>query len=193
MRPPFLERYGLTAANGVTAVRAVLVPFIIVALIDHDYRHAFWLTVIAGASDMVDGVIARTFGHKSVIGAYLDPIADKLLIGGLFVVLTLQGHLPIWLVALAVARDAAIVVTVAAFTRSGDLSRGMKPLFISKVNTFVQLVLLMVTLGDLAFAGDWALARDAFVYGAAATTVASWLAYYLQALRVLKARDKAKA
>src|SRR6185295_9327121 len=109
LRPRFLERYGLTPANGVTAVRAILVPFIILALLEHDYRQAFWFTLIAGASDAIDGVIARVFGHKSWLGAYLDPLADKLLIIGLFVTLALQGELPLWLVALAVARDAAIV------------------------------------------------------------------------------------
>src|SRR5215813_5971586 len=96
LRPRFLERYGLTPANGVTAVRAVLVPFIIIALINHEYRQAFWFTVIAGASDAIDGVIARLFGHKSWLGAYLDPLADKLLITGLFITLALQGELPLW-------------------------------------------------------------------------------------------------
>src|SRR5690242_12387769 len=90
LQPRFLERYGLTVANGVTAVRLVLVPFIIMALIDQNYREAFWLTLIAGASDAIDGVIARLFDHKSWLGAYLDPIADKVLITGLFVTLTIQ-------------------------------------------------------------------------------------------------------
>src|SRR5712671_4231888 len=87
VQPRFLERYGLTPANGVTAVRAILVPFIIIALVHEEYRQAFWFTVIAGASDAIDGVIARWFDHKSWLGAYLDPLADKLLIIGLFITL----------------------------------------------------------------------------------------------------------
>ena len=193
LQPRFLERYGLTPANGVTAVRAVLVPFIILALIAHDYRHAFWLTLIAGASDAIDGVIARLFGHKSWLGAYLDPLADKLLIIGLFVTLALQGHLPVWLVALAFARDFAIIVTVALFRRAKGIALRMRPLFISKVNTFVQVGLIIVTLADLSEIIRLAGAREYFVWLAAATTVVSWAAYFVEALRALRERQPAAA
>lgn len=183
----------MTPANGVTAVRAVLVPFIIIALIRLDYREAFWLTLIAGASDAIDGVIARLFGHKSWLGAYLDPLADKLLITGLFVTLTLQGHLPLWLVALAFARDFAIIVTVAAFRRTKGIALRMRPLFISKVNTFVQVVLIIVTLADLARVIQLLEARDYFIWLAAATTVISWAAYFIEALRALRDRQPVAA
>ena len=91
------SRYGLTLANGVTAVRVVLVPFIALALLNGRFDQAFWMMLVAGASDAVDGYIARTFGHKSLVGAYLDPLADKLLIVTIFGVLTYEGYLPIWL------------------------------------------------------------------------------------------------
>ena len=183
----------MTPANGVTAVRAVLVPFIIIALIRNDYREAFWLTLIAGASDAIDGVIARLFSHKSWLGAYLDPLADKLLITGLFVTLTLQGHLPVWLVALAFARDLAIVVTVALFRRAKGIALRMRPLFISKVNTFVQVGLIIVTLADLAQLVQLRDERQYFIWLAAGTTVVSWLAYFLEALRALRDRQTAIA
>src|SRR5882757_7199419 len=191
LQPRFLERYGLTPANGVTAVRAVLVPFIIIALIRHDYREAFWLTVIAGATDAIDGVIARWFGHKSWLGAYLDPLADKILITGLFVTLTLQGQLPVWLVALAFARDLAIVVTVAAFRRAKGIALRMRPLFISKVNTFIQVVLIIATLADLAQVLPLTPERPYLVLLAAATTVISWIAYLVEGLRALRERQPA--
>ena len=168
-------------------------PFIIIALIGHDYREAFWLTLIAGASDAIDGVIARWFGHKSWLGAYLDPLADKLLITGLFVTLTLQGQLPVWLVALAFARDLAIIVTVAAFRRVKGIALRMRPLFISKVNTFVQVVLIIAVLADLGGIVRLAAERQYFVWLAAATTVISWAAYYLEALRALRDRQPAAA
>jgi cardiolipin synthase len=193
LQPRFLERYGLTVANGVTAVRAILVPFIILALIEHNYREAFWLTLIAGASDAIDGFIARSFGHKSWLGAYLDPMADKLLITGLFVTLTIQGELPLWLVVLAFARDAAIVVTVAAFRRAKGIPLRMRPLFISKVNTFVQVALIIVTLADLAGVMHLTAERQYFVWLAAATTVASWVAYFAEGLRALRERQPAAA
>lgn len=167
----------------------VLVPFIVIALIDENYREAFWLTLIAGASDAIDGVIARTFSHKSLLGAYLDPLADKLLIIGLFVTLAMQGEIPIWLVALALARDFAIVATVAAFRRAKGIPLRMRPLFISKVNTFVQVGLIVATLADLAGVVHLTEARPYLVWLAAATTTISWLAYFVEGMRALRRRQ----
>ena len=196
VQPPqsFLKpsRYGLTLANGVTAVRLVLVPFIAIALINGRFEPAFWMTLIAGATDAVDGYIARTFGHKSLIGAYLDPIADKVLILSLFGILTYEGHLPFWLVALAVARDVAIVATVAVFTRMKKADLRMQPLFISKVTTFAQIALVLSTLADLAFDLGWAALRTGLVWGAAAATVASWIAYLFEGLRALRTPAEAR-
>jgi cardiolipin synthase len=189
VRPRFLEAYGLTLANGVTAARLVLVPFIVVSLLRLDFASAFWLTVVAGLTDAVDGFVARVFGHKSRLGAYLDPIADKVLILTLFGVLTFEGHLPLWLVLFAFARDAAIVTTVAIFTRMGTQGLRMQPLFISKVNTAAQVGLIIATLADLAFAGDWSALRQALVWMAALTTLVSWAAYFREGLRALRRRD----
>ena len=181
------QRYGLTLANGVTAIRLVLVPFIAAALLNQRFDDAFWLTLLAGASDAVDGFIARYFGHKSIVGAYLDPAADKILIITLFGLLTYADHLPLWLMVLVLARDASIVVGVAVFTRMRKSIVHIKPLFISKVTTFSQIVLLLATLADLAFALDWGTLRQALVWTAAALTVASWAAYFAEALRATRA------
>lgn len=177
------QRYGLTLANGVTAIRLVLVPFIAAALLNQRFDDAFWLTLLAGASDAVDGFIARYFGHKSIVGAYLDPAADKILILTLFGLLTYADHLPLWLMVLVLARDVAIVATVFAFTRMRKPGVRIKPLFISKVTTFSQIVLLLATLADLAFTLDWGTLRVILVWTAAALTVASWAAYLQEALR----------
>lgn len=193
VQPPqwFLRpsRYGLTIANGITAVRLVLVPFIAIALFNGRFEQAFWMTLIAGATDAVDGYIARTFGHKSLVGAYLDPVADKVLILSLFGILTYEGHLPLWLVVLAVARDLAIVATVAVFTRLKKADLRMQPLFISKLTTFAQIVLVLATLADLAFDLGWAALRTGLVWGAAAATVASWVAYFFEGLRALRTAE----
>ena len=180
------SRYGLTPANGVTAVRLVLVPFIAVALLRERFHEAFWLTMAAGASDAVDGYIARAFGHKSRLGAYLDPIADKLLILTLFGILTWEEHLPMWLAALVIARDAAIVITVAMFTRMKKEGLRMQPLFISKATTFAQLTLLIATMADLAFSLGWSDVRLWLAWLAAALTVGSWVAYFFEGLRAVR-------
>ena len=189
--PWFLKpsRYGLTLANGVTAVRLVLVPFIAIALLNQRYEDAFWMTLIAGASDAVDGFIARFFDHKSVIGAYLDPVADKILIVTLFGLLTAQGQLPVWLMILVLARDVAIVATVASFNRMKGTALQMKPLFISKLTTFFQVSLLLVTLADLSFVLQMGTLRSLLAIIAAAMTVCSWIAYYFEGLRAVRAAD----
>lgn len=191
--PWFLKpsRYGLTLANGVTAVRLVLVPFIAIALLNQRFDDAFWMTMIAGASDAVDGFIARFFGHKSIIGAYLDPIADKILVVTLFGLLTAYGHIPLWLMILVLARDVAIVATVAAFNRMKSKPLQMTPLFISKLTTFSQITLLLATLADLAFRLDLQAARTILVLLTAGLTIASWVAYYFEGTRAVRAAEDA--
>ncbi len=180
------SRYGLTLANGVTAVRLVLVPFIVIALLNGEFVQAFWMTMIAGATDAVDGYIARAFGHKSLVGAYLDPVADKVLILSLVGLLTYEGYLPAWFVILALSRDVAIVATVAVFTRMKRADLRMQPLFISKLTTVAQITLVLGTLADLAFELAWADVRTGLLWGAAAMTVASWVAYFFEGLRALR-------
>jgi len=183
------SRYGLTLANGVTAVRAVLVPFIAIALVEQRFDHAFWMMVAAGASDAVDGYIARTFGHKSRIGAYLDPAADKLLLLTTLGILTYEGHLPLWLMMLVLARDIAIVATVIAFTAMKRVDLRMQPLFISKLTTFAQVALVLAAVANLAFALNWAQLVTGLVWAVAAITAASWVAYFLEGLRALRTAE----
>lgn len=183
------SRYGLTLANGVTAIRAVLVPFIAMALLEQRFAHAFWMMIAAGASDAVDGYIARTFGHKSLVGAYLDPLADKLLLITTLGILTYEGHLPQWLMMLVVGRDIAIVATVVAFTLMKRVDLRMQPLFISKLTTFAQVALVLATTANLAFSLGWEPLVTGLIWGVAVITAASWVAYFLEGLRALKAAE----
>lgn len=183
------SRYGLTLANGVTAIRLVLVPFIAVALLNERFDQAFWMMIAAGASDAVDGYIARAFGHKSLVGAYLDPMADKLLLITTLGILTYEGHLPVWLMALVFGRDVAIVVTVAAFTLMKRVDLRMQPLFISKLTTFAQVALVVVVVANLAFDLEGSRLVTGLIWTVAAATAASWVAYFLEGLRALKAAE----
>jgi cardiolipin synthase len=183
------SRYGLTPANCVTAVRAVLVPFIAIALIEQRFEQAFWMMTAAGASDAVDGYIARTFGHKSRLGAYLDPAADKLLLLTTLGILSYEGHLPLWLMVLVLARDIAIVATVAAFAAMKRVDLRMQPLFISKVTTFAQVALVLAAVANLAFGLGWAQIVTGLVWAVAAITTASWVAYFLEGLRALRTAE----
>ena len=106
---------------------------------------ALALIAIAGISDAVDGALARRFDWRTEFGAVADPVADKLLIMVVFAVLTLQGHIPIWLLAVVVGRDVVIVSGAVTYrVLFGDLE--IAPMLLSKINTGVQIALLLLTL-----------------------------------------------
>ncbi len=129
--------------NLLTGLRLVLVPPILWLLVAGDYAWALGLAVVAGVSDWLDGALARRFG------GILDPLADKLLLVGTYVVLGVLGHLPVWLVALVVLRDVIIVAGAAVYHFRFEAVQP-EPTRLSKVNTVAQLLLMMVTLVELA-------------------------------------------
>ena len=107
----------LTAANQLTLTRMVLIPAFVILLL-YGYRGWALITfLIAGLTDLFDGLIARATGQKTTLGAWLDPMADKLLLVSLFVMLTLPGiglvnRLPVWFTILVISRDVAIVLKI---------------------------------------------------------------------------------
>ena len=115
--------------------------------------------VLAGLSDAVDGWLAKRFDWRSELGAYLDPLADKLLIVSIFIALGVRDELPLWLVIAVVSRDILIVVAV-LLSLVLDQPIPIKPLAISKLNTVAQIALAATVLGNDAFAiREW-LAAD---------------------------------
>ena len=127
--------------NLLTLVRIVLVAPIIWSLWSADYRLAFLMFVIAGVSDLLDGYLARRFGWQSDLGATLDPLADKLLVVALAALLTVQGHLPLWLALIIVVRDLVIMSGAALYRfRFGALE--VAPTCVSKCNTAAQIVVM---------------------------------------------------
>ena len=95
--------------NAITIARILAVPLMIWLIVSGDYLAAFWIFVLAGISDGVDGFIAKRFGLQTELGAYLDPLADKLLLVSIFVSLGMLRVLPPWVVILVVSRDILIV------------------------------------------------------------------------------------
>lgn len=143
----------ITVPNIITIARLVMVPIAIDALIDGRFDIAFWVFLIAGVSDGIDGWIARHFDQRSELGAFLDPIADKALLVSIFVVLGVVGILPGWLAILVVTRD---VLIVGAVVLSWGLGRPVpiQPLMISKANTTMQIAFAALVLGSRAFHFD---------------------------------------
>lgn len=140
----------LTAANQLTILRMLLIPAFVILLL---YNHRGWaLTVflIAGLTDLLDGLIARATGKKTTLGAWLDPMADKLLLVTMFVVLTLpnfgfENRLPIWFTVLVISRDVAIVLTAAVINLAVG-RRTFRPSIFGKIATATYVLTGIVTL-----------------------------------------------
>jgi cardiolipin synthase len=162
--------------NMISLARLLAVPVVVWLVLDDEMLAAFWLFVAAGVSDAVDGFIAKRFNAGSVLGAFLDPIADKALLVGIYVTLGYKGDLENWLVIMIVFRDLLIVGGALLFhTITQNLT--MDPLAVSKVNTALQLVLAGVLLAAGGYGLDFGWFRDALVYTVAATTLVSGAAY----------------
>lgn len=143
--------------NLLTLVRILLVAPVAWAIWTGDFRFALLLLVIAAISDLLDGSLARRFNWQSQFGATIDPVADKLLVFTLAVLLTVNGHVPLWLALIVVMRDVVILAGAGVYRMLfGHLD--VAPTWISKVNTAVQLVVLGMVLLALCRFGvmsDW--------------------------------------
>jgi len=138
---------------------------------------AFVLFVVVGISDGVDGFIARKFNQRTELGAYLDPLADKTLLITMFVALGYLGSIPLWLVIIVLTRDVLILAGVMVAFVLGDPIE-IKPLFVSKANTAVQIVLVALALGIPAFGMDLTGIQVMLVWVCAILTIASAFAYF---------------
>lgn len=172
----------LTIPNMITIMRLLLVPAVVLAMLNMRWDWAFAGFLVAGISDGVDGFIARRFNQQSRLGAYLDPMADKVLLVSVFVVMGFIGELPLWLVVTMVSRDALIICAVLLSTVMAHPVE-MKPLYVSKANTAAQIVLAAVVLGELALGLHLDPLRPALILLSGVLTVASAAAYLVAWLR----------
>ena len=166
----------MTAPNLITIGRLLLVPFVVAMIGQGCWWPAFLGFVVAGASDAVDGFLARRWDMRTELGAYLDALADKALLVSIYVSLAVAGVLPGWIAILVVSRD---VMIVGAIVLSWVLGKpvAINPMVVSKLNTAAQIGFAALALGSLALGvapGAWIEAGLALV---AALTVASTAAY----------------
>jgi len=168
--------------NVITVFRIFLVPLVVWLIIDGDLQLAFIAFFLAGVSDALDGFLAKRFGWQTILGAYLDPIADKVLLVSIYVVLGFFAYLPVWLVIAVVTRD---VLIVGAFLLSWTLDRPVevRPLLVSKVNTMGQIVLAALVLADIGFALGLGRLTDGLVWVTGILTIVSAGAYLINWLR----------
>lgn len=165
--------------NLISLARLLSVPIVVWAIIDDQMVLAFWLFVAAGLSDAADGFIAKRFGYESVLGSYLDPLADKALLMSIYVALGSEGYLPNWTVILVVSRD-VMIIGGAMLYHTLTHSLKMEPLLISKVNTLAQILLAGVVLGAHAMTVDGAVLQAVLVWLVGVTTVLSGGSYVIR-------------
>lgn len=165
--------------NLITLARLLAVPVTIHLLLSGNYPAAFWLFVAAGVSDALDGIIAKQFNVASRVGAFLDPLADKALLIGIFVTLGVLDQVALWLVILIVFRDILIVGGAILFqTLTHSLT--MEPLLVSKTNTAAQLMLAAAILAELGLGLTLPGLVHVLVFVVTATTVVSGAAYVIK-------------
>jgi len=168
----------LSIPNLITLARILLVPVVVWAIASNQMLFAFLLFAAAGISDAVDGFLAKRFGMTSQLGAFLDPLADKVLIVSIYVSLGIVDALPRWLVILVVSRDLLIVGGI-IFSWIVNKPVSVKPHMVSKINTAVQLLLVGLVLAALGFGFDPGWLMSLTIALVAALTLAS-VAIYLR-------------
>jgi cardiolipin synthase len=180
----------LTAANQLTLLRMLLIPAFVILVV---YGHLGWALVVfatAGVTDALDGLIARWSGQKTSLGAWLDPMADKLLLVTTFVVLTIPGldlanRLPVWLTVCIISRDVVIVATVAIVNLAIG-PRTFRPSIYGKIATATYIVTAVAAM-LFNYLGYHSIVVDVGIWASLAITLVSAFHYIWHARRIIDA------
>ncbi len=168
--------------NLITLGRILLVPVVVWAIASGTMWIAFLLFLAAGVSDAVDGFLAKRFGMTTVLGAYLDPLADKALIVSIYLTLGINGFIPRWLVILVVSRDILIVGGIMLSWVVGSPLK-IRPLLVSKLNTVAQILFACIVLGSLGYEIQVDTLKTVLMGLVAALTLLSVAAYLAEWVR----------
>lgn len=172
----------MSIPNIITLGRILLVPIVVWAISQGLMWLAFVLFLAAGVSDAVDGFLAKRFNMTTVLGAYLDPLADKALIVSIYVTLGVNGLIPRWLVILVVSRDILIIGGIMLSWVMGSPLK-IKPLLVSKLNTVAQIAFACTVLASLGFHFEIPLLTLLLTGLVAALTLLSVAAYVAEWVR----------
>ena len=175
----------LTLPNFITMMRMAMVPFFVLAVWEGDFKLALWIFIIAGLTDAFDGYLARRMDMESLIGAYLDPIADKMLITVAYIALTVplgqEVVIPLWLTILALFRD-FVIMLVAGVLYIVEGLREFPPSPLGKATTFSQVVTIAVVLLANVTPIPWWIPEVCF-YGSFGLVIASAFNYIYRVSR----------
>jgi len=175
----------LSAPNQLTLARMAFLPFIVIKLLDHHYGGALILFVIAGMSDGLDGLLARRLHQQTLLGQYLDPIADKMLLSTVFLVLSVVGKIPWKFTVLVFSRDVCILLVSGVLYTIAGL-RDFRPSIFGKANTFAQVAAVIFVMLLEVYPSHWVrVTRRFFLSATFALTIVSALHYvYLVGVRL---------
>jgi len=177
----------ITVPNALTLLRLILVPFIIRAVLAGRHTLALVLFAAAAVTDILDGAAARHFGQNTASGAYLDPIADKCLLSGVYLGLAAAGMVPWWFVAIILGRDIYILLGAVIVMLTTDV-RKFPPSVWGKASTFVQIVTAVTWMARnmLQISALDALSSD-MLWPCAAVTIWSGIHYTRLCIQVVRA------
>lgn len=167
----------LTAPNQLTLLRMIFLPFIVINLVKGDYKWALGLFVLAGLSDALDGLLARKLHQQTLLGQYLDPIADKLLMSTMFLVLSIEHLIPWKYTVVVFSRDVSILLVSGVLFMIAGL-RDFRPSIFGKANTFAQVAAVFFVLLLLVQPVRWIwIARTTFLRATFTFTIISAVHY----------------
>ena len=174
----------ISIPNILTVGRILLTPLFVILLIRDQFTQALLIFAVAGLTDGLDGLIARCLNQRTALGAYLDPIADKLLLVSAYVALAVLEAMPAWVAVVVIARDVIIVLGIAVFTLT-EKKYGIHPTIISKCTTTAQIVTILITLFDPRRA-QLGLLHPYALWATALLTILSGLHYIFIGMRILQ-------
>ncbi|MBT8340208.1 MAG: CDP-diacylglycerol--glycerol-3-phosphate 3-phosphatidyltransferase [Desulfatitalea sp.] len=174
--------------NILTVVRILLVPVFVILLMRNLYPHALAVFILAGVSDGLDGFIARYFNQRTDLGAYLDPLADKLLLVCAYTTLAVLKIIPAWIAVLVIARDVIIIMGIAVLALTEKPYR-IRPTLLSKCNTSCQIIFIVLALFDPIHIrlAHW---YTAMLWLTTAMTILSGMHYIVIGMKILQAPDE---
>lgn len=180
-----VSSWPINIPNILTVARIVMTPLFVILLMKNLFGLALVFFTLAAVSDGLDGFIARYFNQRTVMGAYLDPIADKFLLSTSFIALAILEIIPAWLTVIVISRDILILAGIAIFTIN-DIKVNIKPSIVSKCTTAVQLATVFIVLLGFFFPVVSIVEQAAF-WTAAGLTILSGLHYILAGISILQA------
>jgi cardiolipin synthase len=169
--------------NLLTFLRLCMVPFLVLAVLDNRFELAFFLFVLAGITDALDGLLARLLHQRTLLGQYLDPVVDKLLLSTLFLVLHHEALISRRVTVLVFARDLGILV-VAAILYATTSIRNFRPSLVGKANTVAQIIAVAAVMLAEFYQPEWVLLLRSWAL--TATVILTLLSGFHYAWRVVR-------